>query len=272
MALTPQLPSDTFTAIPSGQAYVDGLVNKYVLRTKSSQGIGGFVFDYLGEINVSMDADITDHYAEDNTAIQDHVAIRPIEVMMRGFVSELAMPKPQGVVGALAAAQSALTQVEAYLGKYTPGVTQTLSRAVTKVQSTVNNINQTLAKAQNIISLFPGAPPSATKQAKAYSQLFTAMSQKLPMTIDTPYRVLHNMLIKRIAFSQPEDTKSWSDITVTLKQINFVEVLTVADNGQFAGRLAQQAQTATNKGVVPGAQVPTSAAYSLAQTAGWVGR
>ncbi len=272
MALTPQLPSKTFTAIPSGQAYVDGLVNKYVLRTKASQGIGGFVFDYLGDINVSMDADITDHYAEDNTAIQDHVAIRPIEVVMRGFVSELTLPKPQGVVGALAAAQSALAQVQAYLGKYTPGVTQTLASAITKVQSTVNTINQTMAKAQNIISLFPGAPPTSSKQAKAYSQLFTAMQQKLPMTIDTPYRVLHNMLIKRLAFAQPEDTKSWSDITVTLKQINFVETATVADNGQFAGRLAQQGQAPTNKGVVAGAQVPTSAAYSLARQAGWVGQ
>lgn len=272
MALTPQLPSETFTAIPSGQNYIDGLVNKYVLRTKSSQGIGGFVFDYLGEVAVSMDADITDHYAEDNTAIQDHVAIRPIEVVMRGFISELTLPKPQGVVGALASAQSALTQVNAYLGKYTPGVAQTLSTAITKVQSTVNVINQTLAKAQNIISLFPGAPPTATKQAKAYSQLFTAMNQKLPMTIDTPYRVLHNMLIKRIAFAQPEDTQSWSDITVTLKQINFVDVVTVADNGQFAGRLAQQAQAQTNKGVVPGSSVPTSAAYTLAKQAGWVGK
>ncbi len=187
-------------------------------------------------------------------------------VSRRGAIS------PKGVVGALATAQSALTQVEAYLGKYTPGVTQTLQSAITKVQSTVNTINQTLAKAQNIISLFPGAPPAATKQAKAYSQLFTAMNQKLPMTIDTPYRILHNMIIKRIAFTQPEETKSWSDITVTLKQINFVEIETVADNGQFSGRLQQQAQASTNKGVVPGASVPTSAAYTLAQQAGWVGR
>ncbi len=272
MALAPALPSSVFTAIPSGQSYIDGLVNKYVLRTKSSNGIGGFVFDYLGEVSVSMDADITDHYAEDNTAIQDHVAIRPIEVVMRGFISELTLPAPQGVVGALAAAQSALTQVDAYLGHYTPGVVQTFQKSITQVQNTVNTINRTLAKAQNIISLFPGAPPAATKQSKAYSQLFTAMNQKLPMTIDTPYRVLKNMLIKRIAFAQPEDTKSWSDISVTLKQINFVEIATVADNGQFSGRLAQQAQTPTNKGVVPGAQVPTSAAYTLAKQAGWVGR
>lgn len=271
MAFTPQLPSETFNAIPDGQAYVDGLVNKYVLRTKSSAGIGGFLFDYLGEINVNMDADITDHFAEDNTAIQDHVAIRPIEVTMRGFISELSLPAPQGVSGALASAQSALTQVDAYLGKYTPGVAQTLSAAITKVQSTVNTVNQTLQKAQNIISLFPGAPPSGTKQAKAYTQLFTAMQKKLPMTIDTPYRVLRNMMIKRIVFVQPEETKSWSDISVTLKQIQFVEIATVADNGSFAGRLQQQAQAPTNKGVVPGAQVPQSAAFTMAQAAGWVG-
>ncbi len=272
MALTPQLPSAVFTAVPKGQSYVDGLVNKYILRTKSSNGIGGFIFDYLGDINVAMEADITDHYAEDNTAIQDHVAIRPIEVVMHGFVSELAMPAPQGVVGLLANMQSGLSQVEAYLGRYTPGVTQTLQKAVTKVQSTVNTINQTLQKAQNVISLFPGAPPNATKQAKAYSQLFTAMSQKLPMTIDTPYRVLQNMLIKRIVFVQPEDTRTWTDISVTLKQINFVETATVADNGTFAGRLAQQAQAPVNKGVVPGAPVNQSIAYGLAQSAKWVGQ
>lgn len=270
MALTPVLPSDVFTAIPSGQAYVDGLVNKYVLRTKASAGIGGFIFDYLGEVNVSMDADITDHYAENNTAVQDHVAIRPIEVTMKGFVSELVLPKAQGVVGALAAAQSALTQVPAYLQKYTPGVTQTLQKAVTQVQNTVNTINQTLAKAQNIISLFPGAPPTATKQAKAYSQLFTAMQQKLPMTIDTPYRVLNNMIIKRLTFVQPEETQSWSDITVTLKQISFVEVATVADNGSFARRLALQGQATTKKGVATGAPVNQSVAFTLAQKAGLV--
>jgi len=272
MALTPVLPTQAFTAIPNGQKYVDGLVNKYVLRTKSSTGIGGFLFGYLGDVNVSLEADITDHYAENNTAIQDHVALRPVEVTMRGFVSELTMQKPQGVVGALAAAQSALTQVPAYIQKYTPGVTQTLQKAVTQVQNTVNTINQTLAKAQNIISLFPGAPPQVSKQAKAYSQLSTAMKQKLPMTIDTPYGMMTNMLIKKITFVQPEDTQSWSDITVTLKQINFVEVETVADNGSFAGRLAQQAQTATNKGVVPGAKVNQSLAYTLSKQLGWVGK
>lgn len=270
MALTPELPSTAFTAIPSGQAYVDGLVNKYVLRTKSSAGIGGFLFDYESDTNVSLEADITDHYAENNTAVQDHVALRPIEITLRGFVSELTLPKAQGVVGLLAAAQSALTQVPAYIQQYTPGVTQTLQKAITQVQNTVNTINQTLAKAQNIISLFPGAPPTATKQAKAYSQLFTAMQQKLPMTVDTPYRVLHNMMIKRITFVQPEETKSWSDITVTLKQIRFVETATVADNGSFAGRLAQQAQAQTNKGAAPGNTVNQSFAFTLAQKAGLV--
>ncbi len=269
MALTPVLPSSVFTAIPSGQSYLDGLVNKYVLRTKSSHGIGGFVFDYLGDVNVTLQADITDHFAEDNTAIQDHVAIRPIKVTLRGFVSELVLPASQGVVGLLATAQSALTRVEAYAGKYTPGVTQTLSKAVTQVQDTVNTINRTLAKAQNIISLFPGSPPAATKQAKAYSQLFTAMQQKLPMQIDTPYRVLTNMLIEQITFVQPEETKFWSDISVTLKQINFVEVATVADDGTFAGRLAQQAQASTNKGIVPGKPVNQSVLFSAAKAAGW---
>ncbi len=275
MSFIPQLPSQTFTAIPNSQAQVDGMINsspigRYLLRTKANSGIGGFIFDYLGDINLGIDADITDHFTENNDAFQDHIAIRPIELTMRGFQSELALPKPQGVVGALAAAQSALTQVNAYLGKYTPGVAQTLSGAVTQVQNTVNTINLTLAKAQNVISLFPGAPPTKSKQEKAYIQLSAAMIKKQPMTIDTPYGVMANMFIKRLTFVPPEDTKTWSDISVTLKQISFVQVASVLDNGSFAGRLAQQAQAAANKGNGSGAQVNQSAAYDLAVAGGLV--
>ena len=56
---------------------------------------------------------------------------------------------------------------------------------------------------------------------------------------------------------------------MTLKQIQFVEVTEVADDGTFAGRLAQQAQTPTNKGVVPGAPVNQSLLFTAAKSQGW---
>ncbi len=40
--------------------------------------IGAFVFDYAGEVSSELHADITDHYTEDNTVVQDHIALNPI--------------------------------------------------------------------------------------------------------------------------------------------------------------------------------------------------
>jgi hypothetical protein len=270
MAITPALPSSFFNAIPTGQSYVDGVINQYVLHTKAVNGIGGFVFDYLGEESLAMESDITDHFVENNTTVQDHVARKPIRVTMRGFVSELAVPAPQGVVGLLASLQSGLTQIDAYLGSYTPGMVQIISKAITQAQNVVNNVETTLAKVQNVVMLFPGAPPPVTIQERVYLQLLSLWLNNVPVAVETPYSTIPNMMIERVSMIQPDDTKGWSDISVTLKQLRFVEIESVADTGQFAARRAQQAQSATNKGVTPGSPVPQSLAVTAAKAAGFL--
>lgn len=52
-------------------------------------GIAGFLFDIRGEETAEMTADVTDHYVEDNTAIQDQVALKPEIITVRGLVAEL---------------------------------------------------------------------------------------------------------------------------------------------------------------------------------------
>src|SRR5262245_9752879 len=106
--------------IQNGRNYLDGLANKYIVRPKTVLGIGGFVFDYEGDTRVSRQADITDHYAENNDFINDHMAMRPFRLTLRGLVSELVFEKPRGILGALQTIQSRLGVVPAYLGKYTP--------------------------------------------------------------------------------------------------------------------------------------------------------
>ena len=268
--------SSPFNLIPNAESYVNGLVDHYILRTKAIQGLGGFVFDYLGEETLTFEADITDHYVENNTAVQDHVARKPRRVTLRGFKSELAIPAPHGVSGLLSTMQSALSQVQAYLGKYTPGVVATMGKAITQAQNVVNEVTQDLSKVQNIISLFPGAPVQQTSQEKAYAQLYTcfrgdmASGIPIPFSIDTPYGPMNNMLIERVTMTQPENTQGWSDISVTLKEIRTVEIQTVPDDGSLAGRLQQQAQGQTSKGIVPASPVPTSLAVSAAKSMGWL--
>src|ERR1700749_4599634 len=47
------------------------------------------LFHYEGEQSVKLSSDITDHFIEDNTTLQDQIALRPIKISTHGFIGEL---------------------------------------------------------------------------------------------------------------------------------------------------------------------------------------
>ena len=59
-------------------ALVKSSFDNYVVRPTNKFGLGGFVFDVASETETRMEADITDHYVEDNSAIQDHIGVNRI--------------------------------------------------------------------------------------------------------------------------------------------------------------------------------------------------
>lgn len=238
-------------AVQDGRGYIDQLANKYILKPKNAKGIGGFVFDYEGESNVTIRAEITDHWAEDNKTIQDHIGIHPTRITLRGFVAELAVAKPTGLVGVLDAIQDKLSTVPAYLGKYTPQALSKIQKAVTKAQSTVNTVDQALSRVQNVVGFFDKSVLGLTKQQKAYQKLQGLLVSKQIILIETPYGTHNNMVVESISLTQPEDTKNISDISVTLKQMRFVSTQTTYAFFK-GGRLAQQGQSQTEKGKTAG--------------------
>lgn len=245
--------------LQDGNNYLNTLANKFIVKPKTASGIGGFVFDYEGESTVQAQADITDHYLESNDPVQDHIALKPFRLVLRGFSSELAQKAPAGVVGALSIIQNKLTAVPAYLGKYTPGALLAISRAVTTAQNTVNQINLGLAKVQNIVGFLPGAAPHKSKQQKAFAQLVALQQSRQVFTVETPWRYFDSMVIESLSFIQPEETKDWTDVSVTLKQLRFVQVQTVATgDNTFGGRAAFQRQDPTSQGKTQGTPKPTS--------------
>ena len=75
-----------------------------------AKDIGGFEFDYIGEESVEAGANITKHFTESNQYMQDHVAVLPSVISMRGFVSEQAVNRTSlaGLIPALTALATAL--------------------------------------------------------------------------------------------------------------------------------------------------------------------
>lgn len=52
-------------------------------------GLGGFLFDIdLNEI-VELQSEITDYFVENNTSVQDHIALKPETVTLHGLIAEL---------------------------------------------------------------------------------------------------------------------------------------------------------------------------------------
>lgn len=239
--------------VTSGRAYLDNLIDSYILRPVNAYGIGGFVFDYEGETSVNLSADITDHYAEDNTAIQDHIALRPAKLVLRGFVSELIMENKAGLSGFLNLVNQRLETAEAYLGSNTPQMAQKMQAAVTAASSAVNVIDQAINRANNIVGMLSSAAPGQTRQQNAYMKLESLWRKKQIFTVETPYRFFEYMAIENIAFVQDEDNRYQSSLAVTVKEMRFAGVeFTKFNDSLFAGRAAQQKQVAADKGKTKG--------------------
>lgn len=257
MAITESPRFNPLTTVDNGRKYLDTLANKYVVKPKNAKGIFGFVFDYEAEANARLQAEITDHYSESNTVLNDHIALRPLRITLRGFISEVVALPPQGLVGALDAIQNKLTTVPAYLGKYTPGAIATIQKAITKATNVVNTIDQSIARVKNIVGLFSKAAPPIPKQERAYIQLQSLFFARSPMLVETPYGSFSNMVIEALSFTQDEATKTWSDITVGMKQMTFVqEAQNTPDKN--ANRNAQMVQGAVDKGKTQGKSLAAS--------------
>lgn len=239
--------------------FVDQMVNKYVVKPKNAKGIGGFVFQYEGSSEARQQAEITDHFSEDLSPINDHIAIRPFRLTLRGFVAELIMKKEQGLVGALDAIQNRLSTVPAYLGKYTPTQLAKIQGIVTKAQNVTAQFDQTLARVKNVVGLFDKSIPGTTEQQHAWFKLNALFASRKPLFVESPYGIHPNMIIETLAFIQPEDTNGWSDITVTLKQIRVVDIN--VRPVVYRNRSEIQRAPAVDNGSTKGKVVPKSLLY-----------
>lgn len=216
--------------------------------------ISSFAFDYEGDNRVTLSNEITDHWVEDNTSVQDHIATKPIIVNLRGKVSELSfsIQTSSGILATLASVESAISRVPAYLGKYTPGTTDTLLQAITQVQNITVQIEQGAARLQQLASYFqPG--PQRNKQQQAFAILSALANARVLFTVYTPFQVFYNMAITDIDATQSANSKTISDFSVGMKQLKLTNTLSQAGfQAQYAGRAVQSFQSPVQNAITTG--------------------
>ncbi len=233
--------------------------SKYIVTPVNAFGLGGFVFDVEGENTITLTSDITDHYLEDNSAVQDHIAIKPQIVTLRSYVGELVYQVDATTNTNLQKAVQKLTILNAYL--------PVLSKAAQQIQSSLTLGSQSFTSGgvlklassalrppilNNIVDLWAltkNLNPAASKQQQAYLYFKALQEQKILVSLQTPFEFVTNMAIESIVATQTEDTRTMSDFSVTLKKIRTVSVRSIEfDPNKYQNRSQQQAQGTAEQG------------------------
>ena len=257
------------------QALTAGLSNVALITPSNTVGYQGiqinpngtgqaifpiFLFHTEGENRMELRTDITDHYVENNTAIQDHAAFPPIKVMVHGFIGELndLLPLSSPVIAAINA-------VLAPIDVFAPNLSIT-------AQNALNNANSAYTQIQNAanaaVSAWNSLAAQGTqnKQQAAFQWWANARLQRWLFNVQTPWCVMRNMMPESIVPVQPEDSVSITDFFITFKEMRFADT-TSTPVPVFSGRAADSASSVVDLGT----STPSASTSVAAGLAGVVG-
>lgn len=224
------------------------------------------LFHYEGEQSALIENDITDHYVETNSAIQDQIALKPEIITTHGFIGELNDVVPS-LLAPVKLIADALTTIEAY----TPGLSTTALVAYSEaffLYQTASNLANAAVSAWNSLSggggenvigsnglggSFNTATGEVTnnqsKQQTMFQQFYGYWRTRTLFTVQTPWAVFQNMAIKSLRAIQDAETNVLTDFEVSFKMIRYASTNTsrnISNSLQTRGKA--QAADETNLG------------------------
>lgn len=213
------------------------------------------MFSIIKTHRTSLNAQITDNYIENNTALQDHIAFSPIIVTLSGLVGENVLTSATAELQAqeqLLTARSyqnrilwgnsgdwweGLTDPSSPLGNKlnTLGVLTPSSSNITQLAK--NAVSQVYTSARRYIGAFAGFFNRNTaslpisnrgnienqKLQYAYDVLQSTFYNRKACIIHTPWKSFQDMYIQSIEITQ-DDVNHIMDVSVTFKQLKFASV------------------------------------------------
>lgn len=219
-----------------------GMGTALVTDQNLKKGIDGFLFDVPLTENVSFSAQITDHFTEDNSAMQDHVALEPIRITLTGKVGELVYTKLAGLTF-LSAAIDRL----APFGLFSPEQGLMAAKAISSAYEVVSAIDTIKKTYKNLSDIFTDEP-SLNNQQAAFVKFENFFLGRALLSVETPWKTYKDMVIESWSADQSEETTMETTFTLTFKQMRFIQ--TTTNKGKLIGRVAAQSSTPDNKGSV----------------------
>ena len=207
---------------------ISNVVNQFIVRPTGGAGfIGteGFVFDVIGDEEASFDADITDHYVENNYSIQDHIALKPPRFTLSGYVGELGDIFSNSFLNILTTIQSMSA-----IGEYELPFASQATQVYGKLAGIASQVGTVLNQASNAYQVLTGANTASSKQQLAYNYFVNLYTDRTLCQVQTPWAVWSSMAIESIRIVQKADNNMISEFSVSFKQIRIVKTETYDPN------------------------------------------
>lgn len=221
-----------------------GMSTALVKPKNPPPGTAGFVFDIKMTENVTMNAQVTDHFTEINSAIQDHVAIDPIKITLVGKVGELVHTKE----AELAFASAALDRL-APITHMKPSQSAQAQKYISAADQAISATKSAMKAFSNLAGVF-ATEPAKNKQQKAFKTFENYFLGRTILTIETPWATYGSMLLENWSADQDEESIYETTYTLTFKQLRFVG--TTVNTGNLSGRNGAQLSKAVDKGAQSG--------------------
>ncbi len=243
-----------------------------IVSVLSNTGIAGFKFHVPESEQLRLQSDITDHYTDANTVIQDHIARKPIRITLNGLHGEYFYSVNQ-IEDTLVKIVPTLKLVEQFLPKLRPETIRLKTikenynnkiQAISKLKSKDNlpvTFNDRFEAGWNslngvdLFQLFQDLYKLKSAQTRAYLYFEALWKANQTFTVETSVKRFDNMVIEDL---QPkrDNNADIMDFTIIFKQIG-VTTSKSESVKDVAGRLKEQAAQVTKKGIDKGKEVDT---------------
>lgn len=246
---------------------------------KSGYSNQAFIFDIKKEYKYTLGSNITDHYVENNLAIQDQIGLKPIILDVTGCIGELSLSEVKNKelnskniaaeIGIEPETQNnekgnIFNSVDSYLGRM-GSLTSFAPNIVNQALDIYNTAKFGYSTASKIINL--DKRDSTGKSGYAYTEGYdvetikktkqfywidwfrTQWWNRASFTIVTPYGVLGNMYIMELNASQPENTRYVTNLNIKFKQIR--KAIVISEDNKYSQTMeAQMDKITENPGEV----------------------
>jgi len=215
-------------------------------------GIGGFLFSMRLEENLELESQITDYLIEENSSIEDNIALSPLRMTLSGVVAELVYSDIEADILS-ETLKNKLGVMDLISPSFSTKVTQYIADAKIEYQQLMNAYE----KANNIMKDFSkvltdnfgeGKEPSLNTQQKAFNFFYSVWRSRQLVTVETPWAIFGDCAIEGVSFKQGAQSTAKTELTVKLKVLNFAKTKSSTHFGVLGGRSKGQGSGGGNAG------------------------